>query len=60
MKIRKKGKAGSATAETILVIAIFLVIIITIFYPQISGLISTTLTKISNWFNGSLNSLGIN
>jgi predicted PurR-regulated permease PerM len=53
------GKNGSATAETILIIAIFLVIIVTAFYPQINTIMSNTFTSINNWYLSALSNIGI-
>lgn len=50
---------GSATAETVLIIAILLVIIITVFYPQIQNLITTTMITLDSWFFSNLSSIGI-
>ena len=53
------GNSGSATAETVLIIAIVLVIIITIFYPQMRKIINTTFESITLWYKTALNELGI-
>lgn len=53
-----KSKRGSALAETILVIAISLVLVIIIFYPQITTLFNSLLTTLSTWFNNSISILG--
>ena len=53
------GNSGSATAETILIIAIILVIIITIFYPQMQRIMNTTFESINVWYRNTLNNLGI-
>ena len=50
---------GSATAETVLIIAIMLVIVITVFYPQISGILDTTFINIASWYNNALIRIGI-
>lgn len=50
---------GSATAETVLIIAVVLVIIVTVFYPQIRSIINNTFVSISSWYNTALNNLGI-
>ena len=47
-------KKGSATAETVLIIAIFLVLIITAFYPQINTVIANTFNSINNWYASAL------
>ncbi len=52
-------KYGSALAETVLLIAISLVIIITIFYPTFKSIVNDTLISISDWFTNALNTLGV-
>ena len=53
------GKSGTATAETVLIIAVLLVIIVTIFYPQISRMITNTMTNLVTWYENSLSNLGM-
>ena len=53
------SKNGSATAETVLIIAIVLVIILTVFYPTLSNIISDTLIRISAWYNNALFNIGM-
>ena len=50
---------GSATAETILIIAVVLVIVITIFYPQMQKIINSTFESITLWYKSTLNNLGM-
>lgn len=52
-------KNGIVLAETILIIAISLVIVITIFYPTFKNIINETLVTISNWYVSALGNLGI-
>lgn len=52
-------KKGVATAEMVLIIAVLLVIIITVFYPQIKSILSTTFTTLSTWYNKALSNLGM-
>ncbi len=54
-----KNKKGIATAETLLLIAVLAVVIVTIFFPAIQGLITNTLASISGWFTSSLINMGI-
>ena len=56
-KNTKDKKRGSELAQTILITAVMVVIIATLFFPQIQGLFSTSMTKLTGWFNGVLNSL---
>ena len=45
-----KSKRGSEILQVILIAGILLVLIITLFYPQLEKLFSTMMTTISNWF----------
>lgn len=51
---RIKTKKGSALAETIILIAVSLVLAIALFYPQISQLLSNVITKMNSWVNTTL------
>ena len=53
------SKNGAATAEMVLIIAVILVIVITIFYPQLKNILSNTFNTIASWYNRSLSNLGI-
>ena len=53
------GKKGTATAETILIIAVLLVIIVTVFYPQISRMVTNTMNNLVTWYENSLSNLGM-
>lgn len=53
MKKTKKGfknERGSEILQVILISGLLLVIIITLFYPQMQGLFSKMMTTISTWF----------
>lgn len=50
-------KRGSELAQTILITAIMVVVIVTLFFPQIQGIFSTSMTKLSVWFDTVLNSI---
>lgn len=58
----KKGKhnfkKGSALAETILIVAISLVLIVVIFYPQIKTLFETLMQSMSTWFSNAISVIG--
>lgn len=57
-KIEKlKYKRGSELAQTVLITAIMVVIIATMFFPQIQGLFATSMEKLTEWFEGILNTL---
>ena len=56
--IGKSGsKRGSELAQTILITAIMVVVIATLFFPQIQSIFSTSMTKLSGWFDSILNTL---
>lgn len=60
IKSRKLSKKrGSELAETILIIAISMVLIVTLFYPQISNLVSGSLSSMNNWFTAAMSQIGI-
>ena len=52
MKILKKQR-GAEMLQIVLISGILLVLIVTLFYPQVQGLFNGMMTKITNWFNGS-------
>lgn len=52
-----KEKRGSELAQTILITAIMVVVIVTLFFPQIQGIFSTSMTKLSGWFDTVLNAI---
>lgn len=56
-KLIKNKKRGSELAETVLITSIMIVIIVTLFFPQIKALLSSSMDKMTVWFNTVLNSL---
>ena len=50
MKNSLKSKRGSEILQVILVAGILLVLVITLFYPQMQTLFTNIMTKISTWF----------
>jgi len=50
-------KRGSELAQTILITAIMVVVIATLFFPQIQSIFSTSMTKMSGWFDSILNTI---
>ena len=52
-------KKGTALAETILLVAISLVLVVMLFYPTINSLLNSMLVNLSSWFNNSLTTIGI-
>lgn len=55
-KVLRK-KRGSELAQTILITAIMIMLIATIFFPQIQSIFTTAMTKVSGWFNTALGAL---
>ena len=54
VKEKEKEKAsqrGSEILQVILVAGILLVIVITVFYPQMKGLLTDVMGTVSTWFN---------
>lgn len=45
-----KSQRGSEILQVILIAGVLLVIIITVFYPQMQTLFENVITTISNWF----------
>lgn len=50
IKEKLKEQRGSEILQIILIAGILLVIVITVFYPQMEGLFNNMMTKISTWF----------
>ena len=54
---KTSNKRGSELAQTILITAIMVIVIATLFFPQIQGIFSTSMTKLSGWFDTVLNTI---
>lgn len=54
-KVEKKLKEerGSEIIQVILIAGILLVLIITLFYPQMEALLNNVITTITNWFENT-------
>ena len=52
-KIDLKEQRGSEILQVILIAGILLVIVITVFYPQMQGLFTDVMSTISNWFKNT-------
>ena len=48
-----KGQRGSEILQVILIAGILLVLIITLFYPQMEALFSNMIETITNWFENT-------
>lgn len=57
-RTKNSGKRGSELAQTVLITGIMVVVIATLFFPQIQSLFTTSMTKVSTWFNNVLNQIG--
>ena len=52
-KKQLKSQRGSEILQVILIAGILLVLIITLFYPQMKELFENIMTKISSWFEST-------
>lgn len=50
---------GVVLTETILMTAISLVLVVILFYPQISNLITTMLNHLDTWFTNAIGIIGV-
>ena len=50
---------GSALVENILLIAISLVLIVVIFYPQIVNMFNKVMDSLSIWFENAISAIGV-
>lgn len=50
LKNNLKSERGSEVLQVILIAGILLVIVITVFYPQMKGLFTDVMSTISTWF----------
>ena len=48
-----KSERGSEILQVILIAGILLVLIITLFYPQVQALFTNVMNKITTWFDGA-------
>lgn len=54
-----KSKKGAELVESVLIVAISIVIIVTLFYPEISRIMSSVLIHLGNWFDVTINKIGV-
>ena len=52
------SRRGSELVETVLITAISLVIIVTVFYPQINAMFSVAMNNLGTWFNNAITQIG--
>ena len=55
-KILKEEK-GAEMLQVVLISGVLLVLIITLFYPQMEGLFTNMMDKMTNWFNNTGSSI---
>ncbi len=53
MKKNLKSQRGSEILQVILVAGVLLVLVVTLFYPQVEALFTSIATKISTWFEST-------
>jgi predicted PurR-regulated permease PerM len=53
VKNNLKSERGSEILQVILIAGILLVLIVTLFYPQMQTLFTNVINKISTWFDGA-------
>ena len=53
LKNNLKSERGSEILQVILISGILLVLIVTLFYPQMQGLFTNVMNKITTWFDGT-------
>ena len=53
IKEKLKSRRGSEILQVILIAGVLLVIVITVFYPQMEGLFSNVMNTISTWFKNT-------
>ncbi len=59
INIKQNKKSGSVLVENILMIAITLVLIIVIFYPQIIKLFDKVMDSLAIWFDNAVSVIGV-
>lgn len=51
-KSKKNNKRGSELVQTVLITAIMIVIVATIFYPGIQGIFNNSIGSLQTWYDG--------
>lgn len=52
-----KEERGAEMLQVVLISGVLLVLIITLFYPQMEGLFTNMMDKMTNWFNNTGSSI---
>lgn len=53
-KNKINNKRGSELAETVLITSIMMVLVVTIFYPQMQTIFTSAMTKLGTWLSETL------
>ena len=53
LKKKLKEQKGAEMLQIILISGVLLVLIVTLFYPQMQNLFNSMMTTITNWFNNN-------
>ena len=53
IKANLKTERGSEILQVILIAGVLLVLIVTLFYPQMQSLFTNVINKITTWFDGA-------
>ena len=53
IKANLKSERGSEILQVILIAGVLLVLIVTLFYPQMQNLFTNVINKITTWFDGA-------
>ena len=56
---RINKKRGSELAETILITAISVVLVVILFYPQMNSIFKKAIDSISTWFDDAISTIGV-
>ena len=60
MELKKLNrKRGSELAETILITAISVVLVVILFYPQMNTIFKKAIDSISTWFDDAISTIGV-
>ena len=51
LKIKMKEEKGAEMLQVVLISGVLLVLIITLFYPQMESLFNNIMGQMTNWFN---------
>lgn len=52
------NKRGAEMVESILMVVISISLVVIVFYPQITGLFTSTMSRLSGWFTTALDEIG--